>query len=78
MHVTDWFPTLLHLAGCQSMNNNGKPLDGVSQVRTLWTDVEEAARDEILHGMDPLTVTKLYDDPRKFVVLKDRQGSDKE
>ena len=66
MHVTDWFPTILHLAGCKSKDYGGKPLDGVSQVPALWSEVTEnyAIRNEILHSMDPLSVAKQMKDPR--------------
>ena len=72
MHVTDWFPTIMHLAGCQTLNFGGKPLDGVSQVKTLWAGGDESARSEILHAMDPLSDLKYHKDPRTFQVLKDR------
>ena len=66
MHVTDWFPTILHLAGCKNKDYGGKPLDGVSQVPALWSEVTEnyAIRNEILHSMDPLSVAKQMKDPR--------------
>lgn len=72
MHVTDWFPTIMHLAGCQTLDFGGKPLDGVSQIRSIWAGGEEMSRTEILHGMDPLAEMKYYEDPRKYQILKDR------
>lgn len=79
MHVTDWFPTILHLAGCRNKEYGGKPLDGVSQVPALWSEIEQnyAIRNEILHSMDPLSVAKQMKDPRgnwksDGGVLKDR------
>lgn len=77
MHVTDWFPTILHLAGCRNKDYGGKALDGVSQVPAIWSEIEEnyAVRSEILHALDPLVVAKQMKDPRgnwKDGVLKDR------
>ena len=50
MHVSDWFPTILHLA---KVSVEGIPLDGVSQ----WASISEnltPPRNEILHNIDPV------------------------
>jgi len=39
MHVTDWFPTMMHLAGCKNKHYGGKPLDGTSQAEFSNTTV---------------------------------------
>jgi len=54
MHITDWYPTLLHIAGS---NASTQHLDGFNQ----WDTINNAAlspRKEILHNIDPLTVSK--------------------
>ena len=76
-HVSDWFPTLIQLAGCKTSDYGGKPLDGVSQVRQLWmgSNGNDHARDEILHGLDPLNKVKNTVDPRQFPIIKNRTFS---
>ena len=66
MHITDWFPTFMELAGCKNKNYGGKPLDGVSFFPALWSDVDEpyALRNEILHAMNPVYVAQKLRDPR--------------
>ncbi|XP_078000117.1 arylsulfatase J-like [Glandiceps talaboti] len=51
IHVSDWFPTILHLA--HGVNDPRLPLDGLNQ----WQVISEGAtsiRREILYNIDPL------------------------
>ena len=41
-------------------------------MKSIWAGGKESTRSEILHGMDPLSVAKHFQDPRKFQVLDDR------
>ena len=56
MDMTDWLPTMLSMAGCDSQPPAGKTLDGVDQSEMITSEVEsvpeEGPRDEILHHLD--------------------------
>lgn len=70
MHITDWYPTLLHLAGYQEekpgqsenveplsntpISNNKGSLDGVNNWASLVSEDVESARSEILHNINPM------------------------
>ncbi|XP_031561188.1 arylsulfatase B-like [Actinia tenebrosa] len=48
LHVTDWYPTLTHLAGCSDKND---AIDGVDVWKTIAYD-QPSPRTEILHNID--------------------------
>ena len=68
MHITDWYPTLLHLAGHQDFHLSKATtqvegqssediqnfLDGVNNWEMLVSDGAESARNEILHNINPM------------------------
>jgi len=65
-HVTDWYPTLLHLAGI-SEDSSALPLDGFN----IWSSLSEGAaspRTEILHNIDESTGTAIRVGDMKLLI----------
>jgi arylsulfatase len=51
MHVTDWFTTLLHAAGCEVPSD--RVIDGVDQLPWLTAERESSSRDGYIYWMGP-------------------------
>ena len=69
MHVTDWFPTLLRMSGCE-VPETTLPLDGAAQ--DIFHKEPELKRNHILQFMDPLKIEDRKSDNRTFSVLSNR------
>ena len=56
MHISDWFPTLIHLAGGDETTppEDVMPLDGVNNWQSLASSGGESSRTEILHNINPM------------------------
>ena len=52
MHLTDWYPTLLNLAGVDVSDD--ETLDGVNVWGAIETDGGSSGREEILHNINKI------------------------
>jgi len=62
MHVSDWYPTLLHATDCPALPGT-QSLDGFDQWKAIST-YAEGPRTELLHNIDPLSAL-----PNKKVIM---------
>jgi len=51
IHITDWFPTLLTVAGIQTLRLSKLKLDGVDQFKTLFGQTPNSSRTEIVYNL---------------------------
>lgn len=51
MHVSDWFPTIMDMAGLSFTPAMGHELDGVSQASAIFGTASESPRDHILYNI---------------------------
>ena len=68
-HVSDWFPTLLTLSGCEVPKTEGRPLDG--KTHQLFVHKPKKTRNAVLHYLDPLAQFD-FGETREFDVLNGR------
>lgn len=52
MHISDWYPTLLHVAGVKNIDENN-PIDGVNIWEALSKSDGKSNRQELLHNVNP-------------------------
>jgi arylsulfatase A-like enzyme len=73
MHVTDWYPTFVEIAGGKPRKQN---LDGVSLVTTLSGPSGAPPRDSVLLNTNP-SISALRSGPWKIVVQHRAKGGEK-
>ena len=54
MHISDWLPTLLHVAGYDAKSLPLSQLDGFDMWDVLSSNLEVSPRTEVLYDIDPL------------------------
>ena len=60
IHISDWLPTLLHIAKVDGFEKIIKDLDGIDQYENIFTPETVSSRKEIVHDLNILSQTGKY------------------
>ena len=60
IHISDWLPTLLHIAKVDGFEKIIKDLDGIDQYENIFTQETVSSRKEIVHDLNILSQTGKY------------------
>ena len=71
MHISDWLPTLAHVAGVDT--NGTKPLDGIDAWEAISQPDGKSKRTELLHNIDPMFF-RPYESQPKLKPFPNRHG----